>query len=310
MTGAGVLKLVFMGSPEFSVPALAALIDAGHDIVCVYSQPPRPSGRGQRQHPCPVHAFAIEEGLDVRTPANLKDEADQRAFADLGADAAVVVAYGLILPKQVLDAPRLGCFNIHASLLPRWRGAAPIQRAIIAGDAETGVTIIQVDEGLDTGPMLMRDAVPITGTTTAAGLHDDLAAIGARLIVETLDKAEAGTLEPVAQDDGAATYAAKLSREEGRIDWTLGADDLERRVRALNPWPGVWFELDSMRIKVLTAAVIDDAGGDPGEVLDDLLTVACGTGALRPARVQMQGKAPCSAEDFLRGHEVAAGKLL
>jgi len=289
---------------------LTALIDAGHDIVCVYTQPPRPSGRGHKESPCPVHAFALDKGLDVRTPVNLKDEADQRAFADLRADAAVVVAYGLILPKPVLDAPRLGCFNIHASLLPRWRGAAPIQRAIIAGDAETGVTIMQMDEGLDTGPMLSSHAVPINGLTTAAGLHDDLAVLGARLIVETLDKADAGALAPIHQDDSAATYAAKLSREEGRIDWTLAADDLERRVRALNPWPGVWFELDAMRIKVLAASAFEQAGGDPGEVLDNRLTVSCGTGALRLTQVQMQGKAPCSAEDFLRGHEVAAGTRL
>lgn len=310
MTSGPKLKLVFMGTPEFSVPALGALIDAGHDIVCVYSQPPRRSGRGHKQRPSPVHAYALEKDLDVRTPVNLNDAADQLAFADLGADAAIVAAYGLILPKPVLDAPRLGCFNIHASLLPRWRGAAPIQRAIIAGDTETGVTIMQMDEGLDTGPMLSSQEVAITGATTAAGLHDGLATIGARLMVDTLEQASSGALDPIAQDTATATYADKLRRDEGRIDWNLDADDLDRRIRALNPWPGVWFELDSMRVKVLAAVVIDQAGGVPGQVLDNHLTVACGSGALHLTQVQIQGKQPCAVEDFLHGHEVKAGMRL
>ncbi|MHA1598309.1 MAG: methionyl-tRNA formyltransferase [Alphaproteobacteria bacterium] len=310
MTESGGLKLVFMGSPDFSVSALAALIDAGHEIVCVYAQPPRPAGRGQKQRPCAVHAYALAHDLDVRTPASLKDAAGQQAFADLQSDAAVVVAYGLILPKPVLAAPRLGCFNIHASLLPRWRGAAPIQRAIIAGDSQTGVTIMQMDEGLDTGAMLNTESIAITGTTTASDLHDRLADMGARLIVETLKNAASATLTPEDQDDSAATYAAKLSRPEGRIDWTLGADELERRVRALNPWPGVWFELNGKRIKVLAADVIADGVGAPGEVLDDQMTVACATGGLRPRRVQIEGKGPCATQDFLRGHDLTAGMRL
>ncbi|MBT6406408.1 MAG: methionyl-tRNA formyltransferase, partial [Rhodospirillaceae bacterium] len=246
----------------------------------------------------------------VRTPVNLKDQTDQKAFADLGADAAVVVAYGLILPAPVLEAPRLGCFNIHASLLPRWRGAAPIQRAIIAGDTETGVTIMQMDAGLDTGDMLKCETIAIDGQTTASSLHDELADMGARMITGTLADAIAGTLKPVQQDDAASTYAAKLSRDESRIDWTLAADDLERRVRALNPWPGVWFEWNGKRIKVLVAEVVGGVDGTPGQVLDDKMTVACANGGLRPTRVQMQGKAATEMEDFLRGHELPRGSSL
>ena len=298
-----------MGSPDFAVPALEALMAAGHPIACVYAQPPRPSGRGQKERPCPVHAFAAEKGLMLRTPENLKDAAEQRAFAELGADAAVVAAYGLILPPAILAAPRLGCFNIHASLLPRWRGAAPIQRAILAGDTETGVTIMQMDEGLDTGPMLSSESVAITPETTAETLLGALADVGARLIVKVLADPEAMASEPQPQDG--VTYADKLGRDEGRLDWSRPAAELERSVRALNPWPGVWFEHAGKRIKVLAAEVAeDDADAAPGMVIDDALSVACGRDALRLTRVQRQGRKPADASAFLRGTPLPRGTVL
>ncbi|KAF1854091.1 hypothetical protein Lal_00005308 [Lupinus albus] len=236
------LRLVFMGTPDFAVPSLAALIEAGHQLVCVYSQPPRPAGRGQQVQKSPVHRFAEDHGIPVRTPKSLRTAEAQAEFADLKADAAVVAAYGLILPQPVLDAPRLGCVNVHGSLLPRWRGAAPIQRSILAGDAETGITIMQMDIGLDTGAMLSREAVAITAATTASSLHDDLAALGARMIVPALDGLAAGTLAAVPQPEDGVTYAAKLTREDGRLDWTRPASFVERQVRALTPWPGCWFD--------------------------------------------------------------------
>ena len=303
------LRLIFMGSPEFSVTALAALIAAGQDIVCVYSQPPRPAGRGHKETPCPVHAYALERGLRVRTPATLKDEKAQQEFAELDADVAVVAAYGLILPPAVLAAPRFGCLNVHASLLPRWRGAAPIQRAIIAGDAQTGVTIMAMDAGLDTGAMLRAERVDIGPETTASILHDELAELGGRMIVEALQDLEENRIVATPQPEDGVTYAAKLSRDEGRIDWTLSAQDIEARVRALNPWPGIWFEHDGRRIKVL-AAQVTDADGPPGEILDDNLTVACGKGGLRLCRVQVAGRSPVVAADFLRGYPLKAGTVL
>jgi len=299
------LNLIFMGSPDFSVPALQALLDAGHQVVCVYSQPARPAGRGQKERPCPVHAFALEKGLQVRTPKSLKEAHEQQAFADLKADACVVAAYGLILPKPVLDGPRLGCLNIHASLLPRWRGAAPIQRAIIAGDDKSGVTIMQMDEGLDTGDMLLVAETPITIDTTASDLHDRLSEMGAQMIVKVL----AETCIPEAQPEQGVTYAAKLDRGEGRLDWNMTAAELERRVRALNPWPGVWFEHGGARLKVL-AAEVSAQPGEAGVVLDDQLTIACGDGALRIRRVQKQGKGAMAVEDFLRGFDLPAGTRL
>ena len=302
-------RLIFMGSPEFSVTALAALIEAGHDIACVYSQPPRPAGRGHKETPCPVHTFALEQGLKVRTPVSLKDEATQQAFKQLDADVAVVAAYGLILPPAVLTAPRHGCLNIHASLLPRWRGAAPIQRAIIAGDANTGVTIMAMDAGLDTGPMLTTKSIAIGPDTTATSLHDALAGLGATMIVEALAGLQAGTTVARPQPADGATYAAKLSRDEGRIDWNLAAGDIERRVRALNPWPGVWFEHGGKRIKVL-AAVAGEAQGSVGQVLDGDLSIACGEGSLRPTRVQVAGRSAVSAGDFLRGYDLPAGSIV
>jgi methionyl-tRNA formyltransferase len=303
------LRLAFLGSAEFSVPTLAALVQAGHSVVRVYSQPPKPVGRGHKERRTAVHSFAEAHGIEVRTPKSLKSADEQEAFAKLEIDAAVVAAFGLILPPTVLEAPRLGCFNVHASLLPRWRGAAPIQRAIMAGDQVTGVTIMKVDEGLDTGPMLLVGQVPITSRTTAEDLHDTLANLGADLMVEALAGVTDGTLTPQPQPDTGATYAHKLEREEGRLDWSRPAEDLARAVRALNPWPGVWFEHGSERVKVLAAEVIA-SGGTPGTVLDDHLTVACGTDALRPVRVQRSGKAPIETDAFLRGYSLPAGTLL
>lgn len=303
------MRLVFMGTPDFSVPILAALIDAGHHVACVYSQPPRPAGRGHREQPSPVHAFAESQGIPVRTPKSLKGEAEQAEFAALEADCAVVAAYGLILPKAVLAAPRLGCLNVHASLLPRWRGAAPIQRAIMAGDALSGVTIMQMDVGLDTGAMLLTETVAITPDTTGQSLHDALSALGADLIVRALDDVAAGRATPVAQPEQGVTYAAKLTKDEGRLDWTRPAAELERMVRGLAPWPGAWFEWGGERFKVL-AARVEGGRGAPGTVLDDTLAVACGEGALRLSRVQRAGKAAMSAADLLRGYAIPRGTVL
>ena len=298
-----------MGSADFSVPALRALLEAGHEVVGVYTQPPRPAGRGHKERPSPVHAFAAERGLAVNTPASLKGVDAQRAFAALAADAAVVAAYGLILPAPVLAAPRLGCLNVHASLLPRWRGAAPIQRAILAGDGETGVTIMQMDEGLDTGPILLVGRTPITDSTTGSALHDTLAAMGAGLMVEALEGVAAGTLTARPQPQEGATYARKLERNEGRLDWTRSAAELARAVRALNPWPGVWFEHRGERIRVL-AAETAAASAEPGTVVDGGLTIACSEGGLRPLRVQRAGKAPVDTEAFLRGFALPEGTRL
>ena len=303
------LRLVFMGSPDFSVVALAALIKAGHDIACVYSQPPRPAGRGQKETPCPVHAYALEHGLTVRTPGTLKDQAAQQEFSDLQADVAIVAAYGLILPPEILAAPRHGCLNIHASLLPRWRGAAPIQRTIIAGDTETGVTIMEMDAGLDTGPMLTSESIALGPDTTAPVLHDALAELGAGMIVKVLDDLETGDLATIPQPEEGVTYAAKLNRDEGRIDWAMPARDIECRVRALNPWPGIWFEHDGKRIKVL-AAEIGEREGTPGEVVAGDLSVACGKGSVRLTRVQVAGRSAVSAADFLRGYDLSPGTVL
>ncbi len=295
-----------MGTPDFSVATLDALIAAGHEIAAVYTQPPRPAGRGKQLRPSPVQIRAEALGLEVRHPVSLKGADELAAFAALGAEAAVVVAYGLILPPAILAAPTLGCFNVHASLLPRWRGAAPIQRAIEAGDAATGVTIMQMEQGLDTGPMLLKSELAI-GRMTAGELHDELAAIGARLMVEALTRLD--TLPPQPQDDTLATHAAKIDKAEARIDWTLTAEHIERRIRALSPFPGAWFELGGERIKLLRAELAEGEG-DPGTVLDDQLTIACGTGALRPEQVQRAGRPAMPLADFLRGHPVAVGTKL
>jgi len=303
------LKLIFMGTPEFSVPVLAALIAAGHELLCVYSQPPRPAGRGHRETRSPVHEFAAARGIPVRTPVRLKDPAEQQAFAALKPDAAVVVAYGLILPPPVLAAPRLGCVNLHASLLPRWRGAAPIQRAIIAGDQETGVAAMLMEAGLDTGPILLEARAAITPTTTAGALHDQLAALGAPLMLRALEGLATGTLTPRPQAAGGVTYAAKLDKDEGRLDWTRPAVELERLVRGLNPWPFAWFAHAGQRLKVHAAEVVERSGA-PGTVLDDALTVACGTLALRIKELQRPGRASLPAAELLRGFAISAGTRL
>ena len=305
------LRLAFMGTPGFAVPALEALIASGYDVAAVYTQPPRPAGRGQANRKSEVHEAAEKHGIDVRHPASLKAAAEQQAFADLKLDAAVVAAYGLILPKPILEAPKLGCLNIHASLLPRWRGAAPIQRAILEGDAESGVTIMQMDAGLDTGAMLLQEAVPITPTTTAETLHDALAALGAKLIVYALDGLAVGRLKAKPQPAAGVTYAKKLTREEGLMDWRKPAVALERQVRAMTPWPGAFFEHDGKRIKILAAETsLPAARKLPGMVLDDKLLIACGEGALRPLRLQREGRAAIDTEAFLRGFTLPPGTLL
>lgn len=301
------LKLVFMGTPDFSVPALQALLDAGHDVICVYSQPPRKAGRGQKLTLSPVHAFAQSKGIDVRTPKSLKGADEQAAFAALNVDAAVVVAYGLILPQAVLDAPRLGCFNIHASLLPRWRGAAPIQRAIEAGDAKTGVAIMKMDAGLDTGDVVLVEEMPIEQTQTAGDLFDMLATMGARLIVRALDGVAAGTLTPKPQSTEDVVYAAKIDKSETRIDWTRSAQAVAAQVRAFHPL--VWFEADGLRVRVLELK-IESGHGNPGMTLDDRLCVACGEGAVRLLRVQPAGKSAMDAGAFLNGHAIPAATTL
>ncbi len=308
------LRLAFLGTPSFAIPCLEALAAAGHEVACVYTQPPRPAGRGHKPRPSPVQALAESRAWPVRHPKTLRDPDAQSAFAALDLDAAVVVAYGLILPGPILEAPRLGCLNLHASLLPRWRGAAPIHRALLAGDGETGVTIMQLDEGLDTGPMLLQEAVPIGPATTAAELHDRLAALGARMMVRALEELDSGALVPRPQPAEGATYAAKLERWEGRLDWRLPAAELERRVRALDPWPGAFMEVPlgkgAERVKVLAAELAEAAGGVPGEVLDGDLTVCCGAGALRPTRVQRAGRGAMTTQDFLRGAAIVPGTRL
>jgi methionyl-tRNA formyltransferase len=300
------MRLAFMGSPDFAVPALRALHQAGHEIAAVYCQPPRPAGRGHAVHRCRVHVAADELGLPVRTPSRLRtDMAEQAAFAALDLDVAVVAAYGLILPQAMLEAPRRGCLNIHASLLPRWRGASPIQAAILAGDAETGITIMQMDTGLDTGPMLLRQAIPITPATTAATLHDPLADLGVSLILQAL----ATPPDPTPQPDTTPTYASKLGREDGRIDWSQSAAAIDRRIRAFDPWPGTFTTLAGVAIKILSARPVQAAGA-AGTVLDLALTVACGDQALKLTRVQLPGRAALDADAFLRGHPVPPGTSL
>ncbi len=305
------LDLIFMGTPEFAATILAALLDAGHRIRAVYTQPPRPAGRGHRMLPSPVQALAEQRGLPVRTPARLRSPEAQAEFAAIPADAAVVAAYGLILPAPVLHAPRLGCLNVHASLLPRWRGAAPIQRAILAGDAATGVTIMQMDEGLDTGPILLQQALAIGPRATAGDLTGRLAALGARLMLEALDGVARAALTARPQPTDGVTYAAKLRREEAWLDWRLPAAALERQVRAFDPWPGAVFDGRGERIRVLSAEALPLAAAAPaGTVLDDRLTVACGAGTLRPLRLQRPGRAALDTAAFLRGFALPPGTLL
>jgi methionyl-tRNA formyltransferase len=308
------LRLIFMGTPAFSVPTLRALVEAGHDVCAVYTQPPRPAGRrGLAMTPSPVAEEAARRGLSVHDPVSLRDEAEQARFAALEADAAVVVAYGLLLPRSILDAPRLGCFNGHASLLPRWRGAAPIQRSIMAGDSETGMMVMKMDAGLDTGPVALSGRMAIGPDMTAGDLHDDLSGRCASLLVEAMDRLEAGTLDLVPQSRDGVTYAAKIEKAETRIDWSLPAKVVHDRLRGLSPFPGAWCEVATggriERLKLLRSTMVPGHGA-PGEVLDDALTVACGEGALRLLQVQRAGGRPVPADEFLRGAKIAAGDRL
>ena len=306
------MKLAFLGTSEFAVPALKALVEAGHDVVAVYTRAPKPAGRGQQERRTPVHELALSLGLAVRTPKGLRSEDEAAAFKALDLDAAVVVSYGHILPKEFLDAPVLGCINIHGSLLPRWRGAAPIHRAILAGDAETGVTIMRMDEGLDTGAMLLAESTPISAADTAETVHDRLAELGGRLIVSTVDALVAKTIGPGPQPDDGVTYAHKLGKEEGGLDWRRPAAELERKVRAYHPWPGTWFDVAGERIKVLGAALALAAGA-PGTVSigrDGFPVIACGVGGLKLLKLQRAGKSAQAADAFLRGFALAAGTVL
>ncbi|NOD94980.1 methionyl-tRNA formyltransferase [Ruegeria sp. HKCCD4884] len=301
------MRVIFMGTPEFSVPVLDALVEAGHEIAAVYCQPPRPAGRGKKDRPTPVHARAEGLGLSVRHPVSLKSAEEQYAFAELNADVAVVVAYGLILPQPVLDAPKQGCLNIHASLLPRWRGAAPIHRAIMSGDAETGICIMQMEAGLDTGPVLLRQVTAIEPEETTAKLHDRLSTMGAALIVDAL--ANLPNLAPEPQPEDGVTYAAKIDKSEARIDWKRPAVEVDRQIRGLSPFPGAWTEVDGERIKVLASRVTEGQGAS-GEVLNGDLHVACGQGAVELLRLQRAGKGAQDRETFLRGWAIPTGTQL
>nr|WP_309503160.1 methionyl-tRNA formyltransferase [uncultured Roseovarius sp.] len=301
------MRIIFMGTPDFSVPVLEALVAAGHEVAAVYCQPPRPAGRGKKDRPTPVHARAAELGLEVRHPVSLKPAEVQADFAALNADVAVVVAYGLILPQAVLDTPARGCLNIHASLLPRWRGAAPIHRAIMASDAQTGVCIMQMEAGLDTGPVLLREATAIGTEETTGALHDRLSQIGARLICQALEQLD--TLVPQPQAEDGVTYAKKIDKAEARVDWAWRAAEVDRHIRGLSPFPGAWCEMDGARVKLLGSRLGQGCGA-PGEVLDDALTVACGQGAVQLLRLQRAGARAQDRETFLRGHPVPRGTRL
>jgi len=303
------LRVVFMGTPDFAVPALQALAIAGHDIAAVYCQPPKPSGRGHQIRKSPVHLAAETLGLSVYTPLTLREDPTQKEFESHRADVAIVAAYGLILPLPILKAPHMGCLNIHASLLPRWRGAAPIQRALMAGDQETGITIMRMDQGLDTGDMLRQSKVTITPTTTAGSLHDTLMALGSQLLIPTLKDYVDGQVLPVPQPLEGVTYAAKLTREDGQIDWHKTAEEIERQIRGLQPWPGCSFLLNSESIKVHNATIVDKTA-DAGTLLDHDLTIACGHKALRLDLVQRAGKKPMDGASFLRGQRVKVGHRL
>lgn len=299
------MRIVFMGSPDFAVPSLNALVEAGHEIVAVYAQPPRPAGRGKADRKTAVHKRAEQLGIEVRTPGRLRDPREQELFRALNAELGVVAAYGLILPPPILEAAEAGCINVHASLLPRWRGAAPIQRAILAGDEVSGVTIMKMDEGLDTGPMLFRESLDIRGKN-AGQVTDELADLGARLLIEWLAHPTPGESQPIA----GATYASKVDKAESRIDWASSADEILRRVRAFNPVPGAWFDLNGERIKLLDATSGNDLSGSPGEVLDDHLSIACSSGYVRPLKVQRAGRGVMAPEELLRGFPVAKGTIL
>ena len=299
------MRIIFMGSPEFAVPALDALVEAGHEIAAVYCQPPRPAGRGKADRKTAVHERAEQLDLEVRTPRTLRNAEEQARFEALDADLAVVAAYGLILPKPILEAPRMGCVNIHASLLPRWRGAAPIQRAILAGDAVSGVTIMQMDEGLDTGPMLLTKEVWID-RKNAGQTTEELARVGAAALLEWLQAPSAPQPQPAEGE----TYASKVDKSEARIDWARPAEEIERQVRAFAPFPGAWFDANGERIKLLEARAGSDANGKPGEVLDGCLNVAAGEGYVRPIRVQRAGRSAMTVDELLRGFAIPKGTIL
>lgn len=307
------MHIAFLGTPDFAVATLAALIEDGHEVACVYSQPPAPRGRGQALRPSPVHAFAESRGLLVRTPVSMKAPEEIAAFAALDLDAAVVVAFGQILTAEVLNAPRLGCFNLHASLLPRWRGAAPIQRALMAGDAQTGAEVMRMTEGLDEGPVLSTTTVRIGPLDTAGTLHDRLAPAGAALMAQTLRELAAGTARETAQPADGVTYAKKIRPKEARVRWDRPGGDVDRHIRGLSPFPGAWFTAPSdkgpVRVKALLCR-FEDADGTPGQALDDSLLIACGAGAVRILRAQREGRAAQDAADFLRGFPIAAGTVL
>ena len=304
------LRLAFMGTPDFAVPALKALIVSGHEIACVYSRPPKPKGRGHEVQKSPVHEAAEQAGLVVRTPKTLRSDEAAAEFAALNLDLAIVAAYGLILPKSILDAPKLGCLNLHGSLLPRWRGAAPIQRSILAGDSETGICLMAMEEGLDTGGVYARAALPITPGTTASSLHDDLSELAARLLMDNLDAFAAGALSLVPQPSEGVTYAAKLEKAEAQIDWSKPAREIERQVRAFTPWPAAICTIGAEAVKVLKAEVVAGASGPPGTLLDDHFTIACGQEALRMLTVQRPGRGPVEGAACLRGLSLKPGAKL
>ena len=306
------LRIAFMGTPEFSVPTLAEIIASGHEVVCVYSQPPRPAGRGKAVQKSPVQQFAEDQGIEVRHPVSLKGETEQAEFAALDLDVAVVVAYGLILPQAILDAPQYGCLNVHASLLPRWRGAAPIHRAIMAGDTETGVMVMQMEAGLDTGPVLLAEQTPIGARETTSELHDRLAQTGASLLGRALAALSRGGLDATPQIEDGMTYAAKVDKSESRVDWNKSAQDVDRIIRGLTSWPGAFFVLPGkkdLRVKILRAVPVDDAG-EAGTIIGPGLTIACADGAISVSELQPAGKAAMTAEAFLNGRDVAVGTKL
>jgi len=308
------LRLAFMGTPDFAVPSLTEILAAGHEVACVYTQPPRPAGRGRELRKSPVHALAESFGVEVRAPHSLKDSDEQAAFAALDLDVACVVAYGQILPRPILDAPRLGCLNLHASLLPRWRGAAPIQRAIMAGDDKTGVQIMQMAEGLDTGDILLSETARIYPFETAGSLHDRLSEIGAQMWPRALAALERGGLDPTPQGEDGVTYAKKVEKAESRIDWARPGEEIDRLIRGLSPFPGAWFEMPTergaARVKALLSKVEPDETGPPGEILDDALLVGTGSGAVRLLRLQREGRPAMEAGDFLRGARLGPGDRL
>ena len=306
------LRIAFMGTPEFSAPTLQSLISFGHDIRAVYTQPPRPAGRGKKNKVSPVQSLAELNGLTVKSPHSLKTDEEQEYFEKLGLDAAIVVAYGLILPKTFLEVPRLGCINIHASLLPRWRGAAPIQRAIMAGDIKTGVTIMQMDEQLDTGPIFTTSEVEITDQTTSETLHQSMANLGACIINKTLKDINSKNLRAIQQSTSGISYADKLSRDEGHVDWNKSAEEIEKLVRALYPWPGAWTEIDGSRIKIFESKVIPASKQifPPGTIIDNKLTISCGRNSLRLVRLQKQGKKIMNTEEYLNGNPISKGTNL